>query len=71
MKTVNIEPRTFRLLSTPLCFTPGIIAWTRHMTPSKAYKLYRAGYPGVTQDACANLYRGRYTLEGDVVVVIG
>jgi hypothetical protein len=69
--TVNIEPKLFRLLSTPLCFTPGIIAWSRHLAPSKAYKLYRSAYEGVTQTACANLYRGRYDVKGDTVEVIG
>lgn len=67
----DIKPNVFRLISTPLVFTPGIVAWAIRMRPRKAHALLRDAYPGLTKEACTNLCAGRYEVQGDAVVVKG
>ena len=67
---------TYRLLSTPMVNTPGIVAWAinayRFPRDRKVIREVMASYPGLPEDVIEGLLDKSipYTVEGETVIII-
>lgn len=59
----------YRLGSTVMVYTPGLVAHARRMGERKGVNLLGESFPSLGRQALLNLVHGRYQTVGDVVVV--
>lgn len=66
---------TYNLTSTPLCFTPGIVAYLKHMASTggkaSAKRILQGTFATLPASAIERLLKGDYTVDGDTVQVQG
>ena len=61
---------TYRLTSTEMVYTPGLIGWVlSHLSTPKAKRFIKSAYPTLPLPVVHALVAGRYTVEDDTVVV--
>lgn len=69
------KPKTYRLTSTPMFHTPGVLAWAINGYKFKKDRkqllnVFVTGYPGPSAQVYDRLLKGeiKYTVEGDAVI---
>lgn len=67
---IKSEPRVYRLVSSAMIYTPGMIRWLQSLPKAQARKIFKAGWPTLPDKVRNGVLDGSipYIIENESVV---